>query len=246
MGTKIDWKRAQLRLGVKQDGKPGPLTYAALFARLGPAAPTPIASALAAAAAVRVPAYGIDASVERLADFLAQGAHETCGWTSWAENMRYSAARIRAVWPSRFPTIASAAPFAWDPSDPDREDVALANRVYGDRMGNQLNGTADDDGWNCRGMGYLMLTGLANRHDAQARLGLDLATYPDLAADPATSLWIACDFYREHGVLTALDIGDLIGARWIVNAGTRHVSGVPVGWADVDARRAAALVAIGR
>ncbi|MCY1745057.1 hypothetical protein [Ensifer sp. SL37] len=50
------------------------------------------------------------------------------------ENLYYSAERLTQVWPSRFPTIASAKPFARNPRK-------LANKVYGGRMGN----TAPDD-----------------------------------------------------------------------------------------------------
>jgi putative chitinase len=44
---------------------------------------------------------------------------------------------------SRFPTLESAQPYVGKPVD-------LANFVYGARMGNQLNGTNDNDGWDCR------------------------------------------------------------------------------------------------
>lgn len=233
--TAIDWKRAQERLHVNPDGNPGPITYTALFSRLGPFASAAICSALGTAAARWFPVFGISDTVERLADMLAQGGHETGGFVTFEENLYYSAERIHAVWPSRFPTVASAKPYAGDPK-------ALGNKVYGDRMSNQLNGLNDDDGWNSRGMGLLMMTGLANRRAAQMRLGLDLVTYPDLAADPATSLEIAAYFYRFEGVLAAIDDGDLLGARKIVNIGDRRAKAMPIGWEDVQARRKAAMV----
>lgn len=61
------------------------------------------------------------------------------------ENMNYSAARIRQVWPSR----PEAVKFAHKPRE-------LANSVYGGRLGNR-RGT--DDGWNYRGGGLDQLTG---------------------------------------------------------------------------------------
>ncbi|KSV77532.1 hypothetical protein [Sinorhizobium sp. Sb3] len=63
----------------------------------------------------------------------------------------YSAERLTQVWPSRFPAIASARPFARDPRK-------LANRVYGGRMGN----AAPDDGWRYRGRGLPQITGKEN------------------------------------------------------------------------------------
>lgn len=83
-----------------------------------------------------------------LPDFLAQLIHESAGFRFKEENLNYSAKRICAVWPSRFPTIAAAAPYAKNPK-------ALANKVYGGRMGNNTQ----NDGWENRGSGFIMITG---------------------------------------------------------------------------------------
>lgn len=90
----------------------------------------------------------------RLQFFLAQLGHESSGLTVDEENLDYSAARLMAVWPSRFPTLAAAQPYAHNPR-------ALANKVYGGRLGN----IGPDDGWKYRGRGYIQLTG----RDAIAR-----------------------------------------------------------------------------
>lgn len=237
-GGPIDWPATQRLLGVTPDGLPGAKTFAALFRVVGPIAQPDVLASLGAAAAVHFPRYGISSTIARLSDMVAQGANETGGFTVWQENLHYSAARIHAVWPKRFPTVASAVPYAWDPKDPDREDMALANKVYGERMGNQLNGLDDDDGWESRGMGWLMTTGLANRQAANKRLGLGLDLNPDLAAEPAISLLMACDFYQVNGVLQAIDDGDLIGARRITNVGDRNARMIPIGWDNVQALRA--------
>lgn len=215
----INWPAAQKRLGVTPDGAPGRQTYAALLRVVGPTAAADVIDELAGACVVHLPTYGISDSPPRLANFLAQGANETGGFTVWSENLKYSAKRLMQVWPSRFPTIASALPFAWDPSDPDREDIALANKVYGARMGNELNGTADNDGWDWRGQGFLGLTFRANYAAADKRLGLGLLHHPELAALPGLSLLIACDFWRAGGVNAALDRGDRKEARRITNGG---------------------------
>jgi putative chitinase len=68
--------------------------------------------------------------------------------TPTRENMNYSAARIRQVWPSR----PEAVQFAGKPK-------ALANSVYGGRLGNR---PGTDDGWDYRGGGVDQLTGRAN------------------------------------------------------------------------------------
>lgn len=106
---------------------------------------------------------------------LATAFHET-GATMQpvTENLNYaSAARIRAVWPSRFPTEASAKPFVRNPQ-------GLANKVYGGRMGN----VGVDDGWRYRGRGFSQLTGRDNYARAGRKLLADLERNPDLASSP--------------------------------------------------------------
>ncbi len=95
-----------------------------------------------------LPKYGL-LTPEVLPDFLAQVVHESGGFNSKAENLNYKAARLCAVWPSRFPTIADAEPFANNP-------VALANKVYNGRMGNVVG---SNDGYDFRGAGFIQLTG---------------------------------------------------------------------------------------
>lgn len=116
--------------------------------------------------------------LEHLGYALATTYHET-GRTMLpiVENLNYrSAARIRDVWPSRFPTVASAAPYVGNPR-------ALANKVYGGRMGN----VGADDGWTYRGRGDAMITGRDNYARAGKALGVDLVAHPELAERPDIS-----------------------------------------------------------
>jgi putative chitinase len=111
---------------------------------------------------------------------MAQVSLECGAGEEVVENLSYSAGRMTQVWPSRFPTIASAAPYAHNPQD-------HANKVYNGRMGNRI-GT--DDGWNYRGRGATQTTG----HDGYSLLGthmdLDLLGSPDLVND--ASLFLEC------------------------------------------------------
>lgn len=91
--------------------------------------------------------YGVT-SKDVFHEFAANVIQESGCFAHKRENMSYSAKRLVQVWPSRFPTLAAAAPYAHNPE-------ALANKVYGGRMGNNQPG----DGWMFRGGGFIGLTG---------------------------------------------------------------------------------------
>ena len=171
----------------------------------------------------------------RAAAFAATIGHESAGGTRLVEGMGYSAARLMKVWPSRFPTLSAAQPYAWDPSDPDREDIALANLVYGGRMGNENDGTADNDGWDYRGRGLIGLTGKDAYSIAADQLGLPLLQQPDLAAQPNVAAEVACWVWAAwKGCNPLADAGH-------VEAWRRRINGGLIGLADVRARYEAAL-----
>lgn len=94
------------------------------------------------------PKYGITTK-DVLHEFLANVIQESGEFEHKTENMYYRAETIVRTWPSRFKNVAAAAPYAKNPK-------ALANLVYGGRMGNK---PGTDDGWNFRGGGFIGLTG---------------------------------------------------------------------------------------
>lgn len=91
-----------------------------------------------------------------IAYIIATAFHETGGkFGVSVENLNYTtAARIRAVWPNIFKTVADAKPFV-------RAAQKLANFVYG-RSGNTLGNNRPGDGWLYRGRGWVQITGRAN------------------------------------------------------------------------------------
>lgn len=126
-----------------------------------------------------------------LAAILAEAYHETGGrMQPVEENLNYSARRMGQVWPKRFPTTASAQPYAGNPR-------ALANKVYGGRLGN----VAPDDGWRYRGRGLAQITGRAN----YSKFGL--AANPDAASDMAMAVRILFDG-MERGLFTGRKLAD--------------------------------------
>lgn len=160
--------------------------------------------------------------VSEQAMFLAQVAHESDGFTRLHENLAYSAARLRAVFPKRFPTDAEAAAAVAEGQD------GIAERLYGHRP--QLGNTRDGDGARYRGRGYIQLTGRANYAAAGTELGLPLVEQPELAEVPEQAGRIAVWFWlRTPGLRAA-------GQQGNVEAATRKVNGGLIGLDDRRAR----------
>lgn len=131
--------------------------------------------------------FDLSAKRIRIEYFLAQIAHETGGLTRSVENLNYSAKRITEIWPSRFPTLSSAAPYANNPEK-------LANTVYANRMGN--GPPESGDGYRFRGRGYIQITGRDGYRNAGLRADIDLVANPEKAIETAHALRVACAFWK--------------------------------------------------
>lgn len=143
--------------------------------------------------------YG-DGDNRKLAYILATTQHE-CGFKPITENLTYtSAARIKQVWPSRFPTVESAKPYV-------KSAQKLANFVYGGRMGNDEK----NDGWTYRGRGFAQITGYANYEKFNKLIGESLSAHPDLAQRPEYAASILVVGLMK-GMFTGKKLGDYINA----------------------------------
>lgn len=199
--------------------------YAVLFRAMG-AAPQ-MAAALAQSAPSRFAAAGVTSNL-RLAHWLGQNAHESMGFARLVENLTYSSPqRLMAVWPTRFRTVAAATPFVRDPQ-------ALANKVYGGRMGNVDPG----DGWKYRGRGIKMITGRNNYAQMAELMRLPLVDSPELLEQPAHALASSLAFWVRNGCNEIADRDDIVAL-------TRRINGGLVGLDDRRQRtaRAKALLA---
>jgi putative chitinase len=129
-----------------------------------------------------------------LAYILATAKHETGGsFGPTVENLNYTtASRIRAVWPKRFPTDASAEPYVRNPQK-------LAEKVYGDRA--DLGNTQKGDGWRYRGRGLAQITGRGN----YAKFGIENA--PEKALELPTAVRILFDGLTK-GMFTGKKLSD--------------------------------------
>jgi putative chitinase len=145
-----------------------------------------------------------------LVPFLAQMMVETGHLECMVENLNYTADRLMAVWPHRFQTIGDAMSFAHNPE-------ALANRVYGGRMGNDEPG----DGWRYRGRGP-GITGKDNYHALGELMGEDLLTLPGLIEQPHFGLEAFIHWWENRIPDSAL--GDPKKVSELVNGGDTGLS----------------------
>lgn len=176
--------------------------------RLWPHAPQALVDGIIAAAPAVFARYHIDTPL-RLAHFLAQVSHESGGGTVTRESLDYThAARIREVWPTRFPTEASAEPYV-------RQPEKLADKVYQGRMGN----TQPGDGFRFSGRGLLQITGRDSYREIGTATGLDLVNDPDLAFSPDHALEVAAAEFVQLGCLPFCDKDDLREVTERVNGG---------------------------
>lgn len=153
--------------------------------------------------------YGIDTPL-LVAHVMAQVSHECGAGHDVVENLNYTADRMMQVWPSRFPTQASAAPYAGNPR-------ALANKVYNGRMG---NAPGSDDGWNFRGRGGSQTTGREGYQRLAKSTGLDLVLHPDLVNDPKFFLECAVADFINCGCLPFAKADDVLNVTKKLNGGT--------------------------
>jgi putative chitinase len=150
-----------------------------------------------------------------IAIFLGQVSLECGGGTEVVENLNYTARRMMAVWPRRFPTLASALPYASNPAK-------LAEKVYAGRMGN-VPGTGMAAKY--IGRGGSQTTG----HDGYEALGevtgLDLLNEPELVNDVRYFLESAAADFVKCGCLPFARRGD-------IESVTHHLNGGLTGLAD--------------
>ena len=155
----------------------------------------------------------------RLAHFLAQCGHESGGFKLTQENLNYSAKGLNGIFKKYFPTEADAKPY-------ERNPQKIANKVYGGRMGNGLEGSGD--GWKYHGRGFIQLTGKDNYTAFGKSIGADTVNNPDLVASQyalASAAW----FFNKNGLHKMADGGS---GDDNVKAITKRVNGGYIGIED--------------
>jgi putative chitinase len=187
-------------------------TFGEVLSRLWPHGDAKIAglrAGIIASAPMVFAKHGITSPL-LIAHVMAQISHECGAGHDVVENLNYTAGRMMQVWPSRFPTMAMAAPYASNPP-------ALANKVYNGRMG---NAPGSDDGWKFRGRGAAQTTGREGYARLAKLTGLDLVNHPDLVNDPARFLECGVADFVLCGCLPFAAADDVLNVTRRLNGGT--------------------------
>jgi putative chitinase len=165
----------------------------------------------------------------RQAAFIGQCAHESGNFRILEENLNYSAARLMAVWPSRFPNLDVAEQYANNPEK-------LANKIYSGRMGN--GDEESGEGYAYRGRGLIQMTGKESYANCGSGLGVDLVGNPNWLVDPKYAALSAGWFWGKRGLNVLADAKDY-------DTMTKRINGGLNGLDDRKAKIAKALSVLG-
>jgi putative chitinase len=172
--------------------------------------------------------YNIN-TTQRQANFIGQTQHESGNYKTMEENLHYSAARLMAIWPSRFPNLDVAEKYANKPEK-------IANKVYAGRMGN--GDEESGDGWNYHGRGLIQLTGKENYANCGSSIGMDLLNNPNLLVNPEYAALSAGWLWNKKGLNELADVGD-------IETITKRINGGLLGLEDRKAKTEKALQVLG-
>lgn len=152
-------------------------------------------------------------SIYRLAHFMGQIYVETAKFTSFVENLNYrDPVRLDALF-SAVKGLEHAKTLI------EQGPIAIANTIYGNRLGN--GPPESGDGWSYRGSGYIQLTGKDNYFRMAERIGLPLVKDPELARIPETAADIAITYWDLNRLSELADLGDLDGITKAINGPQR-------------------------
>lgn len=169
---------------------------------------------------------------KRLAQFLAQGAAETGGFTIDWESGNYTAQRIVEVFG---PGKHSAAIGYAEAQMLAHNGQALFERTYG--LGNpkkarELGNTQPGDGWRYRGGGIMQTTGRANYRRMGQKCGVDFEGMPELVLSAEHALKPALAEWSEGHLNDFADKGDVLSISRKINIGNTATTAIPNGYAD--------------
>jgi putative chitinase len=154
--------------------------------------------------------YEISESPLREAAFIAQVGHESGDLRFTKENLNYSAESLMKVFRKYFnPQLA--AQYARNPE-------MIANRVYGNRMGNGPEESGD--GWKYRGRGLIQLTGKNNYSRLASAWELEMDILIDYLETPFGAAMSAGWFWDTNKLNRIADSQDFVLLTKRINGGT--------------------------
>jgi putative chitinase len=154
----------------------------------------------------------------RAAHFFGQTAHETGNFKLFSENLNYSANGLKKIFGKYF-TASTALSYARNPEK-------IANKVYGNRMGNLDESSGD--GYKFRGRGALQLTGKSNYEAFAKYLGKpEIMDKPDVVANEY-AFESAMFFFDKNNLWNICDGGvndaTILKLTKIINGGTNGLA----------------------
>lgn len=155
--------------------------------------------------------FGIMSAPDQ-AMFIAQIGHESGGFKQVVESLNYTPQALLSTFGRRV-TSQQANELGRTSAHPANQQ-AIANLVYGGRMGNKYAG----DGWEYRGRGLIQITGLDNYRVCGAGLKIDLVAKPELLESDQHAARSAAWFFASNGCLKYS--GDIEKVTRIINGGT--------------------------
>jgi putative chitinase len=157
-----------------------------------------------------LPEYGIN-TPERVAAFIAQCAHESGGFKFLKENLNYKAESLLKVFPKYFKTLDEARAY-------EKKPEKIANKIYGNRMGN--GDEASGDGFRYCGRGLIQLTGKENYSWFAASLEIPVEEASEYLETFEGAVQSACWFWEENKLNQWADKKDILTLTKRINGGT--------------------------
>lgn len=148
---------------------------------------------------------------QRVKMFLAQGAHESMGFTVLKENLNYSTAGLNKTFSKYFKNSGRDAKLY------AKKPELIANVVYANRMGN--GSIESGDGWKFRGRGVFQLTGRSNYQRFADDIEMDIDSAIEFIETPAGAAESACWFWNENHLNDYADKGDFKALTKRINGG---------------------------
>jgi putative chitinase len=181
------------------------------------------------------PKYDIT-TVERVAGFMAQCAHESNNFRTLEENLNYSDQALLKTFSRYF-----GAPPKQNAKDYSRKPEKIANYVYMDRnrsAGGALGNVNEGDGWKFRGRGLKQLTGRSNYSAFGKTVGMTADEAAEYVATEKGAIESACWFWDTRKLNSYADRRDIVGMTKVINGGD-------IGLADRTTRFNEALRVLG-